>query len=275
MPRALVIDDEPAVTAIVGRFLEGAGLEVEAALSGPQGLRKAISTRPDVVIVDIMMPEMDGYEVCRRLRGDPRTARAAVLVLTARGQLVDKQIALRAGADVHVAKPFDGKLLVQEVQRLLADRVATAPPRGYQILVLRFKEGAGATTLATNLALCLAREEGCLAVVADGVLQGGQIENRLDLPLGGSWQDEPGSDAGRLATYLLRHESGLFVLPTPSPKEEPVTPARLAQVLQTLREWHDYVVVDTPFNLGPLAPVLVRSSALVLLLVTPAVLRIA
>jgi MinD-like ATPase involved in chromosome partitioning or flagellar assembly len=155
------------------------------------------------------------------------------------------------------------------VQRLLADRAAAAPPRGYQILVLRLTEGAGATTLATNLALCLAREE-CLAVVADGVLQGGQIENRLGLPLGGSWQDEPRSDADGLATYLLRHESGLFVLPTSPPKEGPVTPARLAQALQTLREWYDYVVVDTPFNLGSLAPVLVRSSAMVLLLVTPA-----
>jgi len=269
MFKALVIDDEASLTMIVRRFLEGAGFRVEAATSGQEGLRKAVLMQPDVVIVDVMMPEMDGYEVCRRLRKDPRTTRATILVLTARGQLIDKEIALRAGADVHVAKPFRGKALVQDIQQLLARRLPLASPLGYQVLVLRLKEGAGVTTLATNLALCLAREEGRLTVVADMVLQGGQVENRLGLPLTRSWQDALGRDAEGLVEHLVRHESGLFALPTPPPKAGWPNPALLTQVLQTLREWHDYVVVDTPFNLGPLAPVLLESSPLVLLLLTP------
>jgi DNA-binding response OmpR family regulator len=268
MPKALIIDDDASLTTMVRRFLEGAGLDVETALSGAGGLQKAVSMRPDVAIVDIMMPDMDGYEVCRRLRKDPRTARAAIVVLTARGQLIDKQVALRAGADVHMTKPFNGKALVGEIQQLLAERATTEEPLGYQVLVLRLQAGVGATTVSVNLALCLARDEGRLAIVADLVLQGGQIESRLGLPLVESWQDAAERDEDGLVRHLVRHESGLFALPTPASNGELATPVRVAQVLQRLREWHDYVVVDTPFNLGPLAPVLLQSSPLVLLLVT-------
>lgn len=269
MSRVLVIDDEPSLTRIVGKLLDVAGFDVEIAMSGPEGLHKAIVTQPDVVILDIMMPGMDGYEVCRRLRRDPRTARVGIVVLTARGQPIDKQVALRAGADAHIPKPFKSELLIQEIQRLLADRMRTVLPLGYQVLVLRLKEGAGATTLATNLALCLAGEVSSLTVVADIVLQGGQIENRLGLPPTASWQDASASDASALAKHLVRHESGLFALPTSPSSEYRATPVQVAQALQTLREWYDYVVVDTPFNLGPLAPALLRSSPLVLLLLTP------
>ena len=97
MPKVLVIDDEPSLATIVSRFLEDAGFEVETATSGLEGLEKATTLRPDAVILDIMMPDMDGYEVCRHLRRDPRTARTVVMALTARGQSVDKQAAFSAG----------------------------------------------------------------------------------------------------------------------------------------------------------------------------------
>jgi len=143
MPKALIIDDEASIATIVGRFLENNGFETEGASSGPEGLQKAVVSRPDVVIMDIMMPEMDGYEVCRRLRSDPRTARALIVALTARGQPIDRQMALRSGADVHMAKPFKGKALAEEVRRLFGDRLCAGPPLGHQILVLRLAEGVG------------------------------------------------------------------------------------------------------------------------------------
>ena len=269
MPKALVIDDEVELTEIVSRFLSAAGFRVETATSGAEGVRKAISMRPDVAIVDVMMPEIDGYKVCRRLRSDPRTSRTVIMVLTARGQPIDKEIAFRAGADVHMTKPFKGKALIQEIQELLADRSPTAPTLGYQTCVLRLKAGVGATTVATNLALSLAQEKGQLAVAADLVFQGGQIENRLGLPLTRSWPETFADDDDRLVDCLVRHESGLFVLPSPPPGVGQLDPEVIATILQTLRGWHDHVVVDTPFNLGALAPVLLRSSPLVLLLLTP------
>jgi CheY-like chemotaxis protein/MinD-like ATPase involved in chromosome partitioning or flagellar assembly len=262
MPKALVIDDEASLTAIVKRFLDGAGFETETAVSGPEGLHKAVSVQCDVVIVDIMMPDMDGYEVCRRLCRDPRSARASILALTARGQPIDKQMAFQAGAEGHIAKPFNGKELVQEAQRLLDERSFWGRPAGFQILVLRLKERTGATTLIANLAPCLAQYKGCLSAIAELDPARGAIVDRLGLPAQGPWAQLLPNDRDGLAARLARHESGLFVLPA-------LAPEAAAWVLEALRGWHDYVLLDTPLKLGSLATVLLRTSSLVLLVVTP------
>jgi CheY-like chemotaxis protein/MinD-like ATPase involved in chromosome partitioning or flagellar assembly len=268
MPRALVIDDEAEMTAIIARFLESGGFGVETATSGREGIATAIETSPDAVVLDVMMPEMDGYEVCRRLRRDPRTARTAIVILTARGQLIDRESALRAGADAHVSKPFQGKALVEQIRQLVGERQEPVMPLGYQVLVLRLSPGAGATTVATNLGLALSRPRAELAIVADMALRQGQVAGRLGLAPGDRWP-EPFGDAGDLAAHVVRHESGLFVLPA-LPAGRPLPPpAGIKEGLRLLREWHDYVVVDTPFNLGPLAPVLLASSPLVLMLLRP------
>jgi len=270
MSKALVIDDEAPLTALIGRFLEGAGFTVESATCGIEGVRKAAATRPDLIILDIMMPDIDGYEVCRRLRADPRTARAAIVVLSARTQPIDKQMALRAGADMHLVKPFSGKALVEAVQGLLATRASGARPLGHQVAVLRLKPGVGATMLATNLALALAEEKGRVTTAVDLVLGGGQIGGMLGSQAERSWVESwPGDDAvDGLAPHLLRHSSGLFVLPAPvlPPDVAPLEAWRVARLLQIVRGWFDYVVIDTPVALGNLAPVLLESSSLVLLL---------
>lgn len=270
MPSALVIDDDPALTTIVGRFLERDGFEVETATSGPEGLGKARSGLPDVIIVDVMMPDMNGYQVCQHLRSDPRTTRATILVLTARGQLVDKQMALQAGADAHIVKPFNGKTLVEEIRALLNERAKHVPPRGLQATIVRLRDGAGATTLATNLGLCLAKERDCLAVVADLVLKGGEVSNRLGLSATSAWVESPNTNADGLVDYLVRQGTGLFVLPAPTVQQAgDLDPAVVGHHLELLQSWYDCVLVDTPRDLGLLAPVLLRASHLVLLLLTP------
>ncbi len=267
MPTALVIDDEAALTAIIARFLISAGFEVETATSGQEGLYKAASLRPDAIIVDVMMPDMDGYEVCRRLRRDPRTARAVIAVLTARGQPVDRQMALQAGADAHIPKPFRGRQLAQEIQQLLADRLYPIEPLGYQILVLRLKKGVGATTLAVNLALCLAEEKGCQVTIADLVTPGGQVSSRLGLTAAEGCPGLSAGDTEALASCLVRHERGLFLLP--AAEEDQAVAEDMTWLLQTLREWNDFVILDTPLHLGPMTPVLVGPSSLILLVLTP------
>jgi len=270
MPKVLVIDDEAPLTALIGRFLENADFKVESATSGVEGLHKATATCPDLIVLDIMMPDIDGYEVCRRLRADPRTARAAIVVLTARTQLIDKQMALRAGADMHLVKPFSGKALVETVQKLLAAR---AHPLGYQVAVLRLRQGVGATTLTTNLALALAEERSRLTTAVDLVLNGGQIGGMLDMQAGRSWVEswQGDQEMDRLVPHLLRHNSGLFTLPAPvlPPGMALPEPWRVARLLQVVRGWSDYAVIDTPAALGNLAPVLLDSSLLALLLLSP------
>lgn len=272
MSRALIIDDEAPLTALIGRFLENGGFRVEAANSGAEGLQKAVTTRPDLIVVDIMMPDIDGYEVCRRLRADPRTARAAILVLTARTQPIDKQMALRAGADMHLVKPFGGKALVEAAQELLAAKASGAHPLGYQVAVLRLRAGVGATMLAANLGLALAEEKARQAAVVDLALSGGQIGAMLGFQAERSWVELWPGDEGvdRLAPHLRRHSSGLFALPAPALPPDTALPEtwRVARLLQIVRGWFDYVVIDTPVSLGNLAPVLLESP-LILLLLSP------
>ncbi len=112
----LVVDDEPNIRETVGFILEMEGYEVEKAVNGREGLEKIRSLRPRAVLLDAMMPEMDGFEVCRRVKADPELSGTTIVMLTAMGQESDRQAALEAGADHFLTKPFDD----EEVLRILA-----------------------------------------------------------------------------------------------------------------------------------------------------------
>ena len=116
--RALVIDDDPDLLLLVRRTLEfTAGWRVLTAPSGARGLEIARAEPPDVVLVDLMMPDMDGYEVCRQLKGDPATAAVPVVVLTARRE-VDERRLTAVGAAGFVPKPFQPDELARRVREL-------------------------------------------------------------------------------------------------------------------------------------------------------------
>ena len=118
--RALVIDDDPDLLMLVRRTLEfTAGWEVATAASGAAGVELARTARPgpQVILVDVMMPEMDGYEVCRRLKADPATAPVPIVLLTARRDLNQHKLAASGAAGV-VLKPFQPTVLAQQVRDL-------------------------------------------------------------------------------------------------------------------------------------------------------------
>ena len=123
----LVVDDEPTIVEIVGRYMERAGYETYRAADGPEALRLAERHRPDLVVLDLMLPGIDGIEVMRRLheRPGPRTA---VILLTARGEESDRLVGLRHGADDYVVKPFSPAELVARVDAVL--RRVSPPRRG-------------------------------------------------------------------------------------------------------------------------------------------------
>ena len=113
----LVIDDDSTVADVVAVYLERAGMETLRARDGAEGLELAVAERPDVVLLDLMLPEMDGLEVCRRLR--LRQPGSAVIMVTARGEEQDRVLGLEIGADDYVTKPFSPRELVLRVQALL------------------------------------------------------------------------------------------------------------------------------------------------------------
>jgi two-component system response regulator ResD len=123
----LVVDDEPTIGEVLSRYLERAGYTTQVALDGPGALAAAASERPDLVVLDLMLPGIDGLEVMRRLREDDRS-RVAVILLTAKGEESDRIVGLRLGADDYVVKPFSPAELVARVDAVLR-RVDTAPDR--------------------------------------------------------------------------------------------------------------------------------------------------
>ncbi|MGN6256666.1 MAG: response regulator transcription factor [Solirubrobacterales bacterium] len=128
----LVVDDEPTIAEIVARYLERAGFETFQAMDGPEALRLADLHRPDLVVLDLMLPGLDGIEVMRRLHERPGK-RVAVILLTARGEESDRLVGLRHGADDYVVKPFSPAELVARVEAVMrrvsppAEEDATPP----------------------------------------------------------------------------------------------------------------------------------------------------
>jgi DNA-binding response OmpR family regulator len=116
--RALIIEDDPDLASLIRRTLEfTAGWDVQTALSGAVGIALAHSAPPDVILLDVMMPEMEGYEVCRRLKADAATAAVPVVMLTARRDLDEGQLA-RTGAAGVLFKPFQPQDLARQIREL-------------------------------------------------------------------------------------------------------------------------------------------------------------
>lgn len=117
--RILVVDDEPDVLELVEYNLSGAGYSVITAADGAEAMAKIRTHQPDLVILDVMMPEMDGTEVCKVLRRDPATADIPIILLTARAGEIDRVLGFELGADDYVTKPFSPRELVLRVKSLL------------------------------------------------------------------------------------------------------------------------------------------------------------
>jgi len=120
MKRILAVDDEPKVLAVIKKRLEFAGYEVITAADGPDGLQKARSERPDLIVLDLILPGLNGYQVCRLLKGDRGFSDIPVLMLTARSQEKDISEGLKAGADAYMTKPYDPEEFLAQVAKLLA-----------------------------------------------------------------------------------------------------------------------------------------------------------
>jgi len=117
--RILVADDEIYILHILEFSLNLEGYDVISASSGAEALSKVVKERPDLVVLDIVMPETDGYEVCRRLKSDERTRDIPVIFLSAKDTPTDQEVGMRLGADAYITKPFSPQRLIDCIQGLL------------------------------------------------------------------------------------------------------------------------------------------------------------
>jgi pilus assembly protein CpaE len=162
--KILIVDDDLDTLRLVGLMLQHQGYRIVAASSGIQAIALAQSEKPDLILLDIMMPEMDGYEVARNLRTDPATNTTPIIMFTAKTQVDDKVAGFEAGADDYLTKPTQPRELFAHVKAVLARGKKAALPvsqpptsrsRGYVTGVMGVKGGLGISTLALNLGISL------------------------------------------------------------------------------------------------------------------------
>lgn len=123
--KVLVVEDDPAARRLISFALEQDGYEVLTASNGLEGLTKAQTERPEILVLDVMLPGLDGFEVCRRLRADTETSGVLVLMLSAKAQESDKTTGLKMGADDYLAKPADPLEVAARVKTLLQQKAAS------------------------------------------------------------------------------------------------------------------------------------------------------
>ena len=303
MIRVLIVDDDVNIRNLLELALREAGFAVLTASDGKEGLALATQYAPDVAILDVMMPGMHGYELCRRMRADPRSARTRIIFLTARAQPIDEQAGLEAGADLFLAKPVMPDELVETIRALAAplpqakvattDRPEAAPPApavqgqeegggeaappappaaGRLICCFSLQPQVGVTTLAVNLSLALAlyRHEATPLVelhrASAGLLQA--LGLKPVPPAGGFW---PAGGALRwevLVLYLVGHPSGVRALPAP-PADDSVPPAGMGQAVALLRSRFPLLVADVTSQPDAAVQSVLSGADLVLLVVTP------
>jgi len=117
--KILIVDDEPAIISILTTRLEAVGYQVVAAVDGEEALQKAEKEIPDLIVLDIMLPKIDGFKVCRILKYDDRYKDIPIIMLTAKGQEKDKNIGKDVGADKYLTKPYEAEELLDAIRKLL------------------------------------------------------------------------------------------------------------------------------------------------------------
>ncbi|OGO17592.1 MAG: hypothetical protein A2Z15_08485 [Chloroflexi bacterium RBG_16_50_11] len=120
MPKKiLIVEDDPSFSRAINYIVQKEGYDVITASNGMTGLRMAKEEKPDLLILDVMLPGLDGFEICNRLRQDPQTAKLPIIMLSAKGQEADKATGLKVGANEYLTKPIDRTLLLEKITSLL------------------------------------------------------------------------------------------------------------------------------------------------------------
>lgn len=284
MTRILVIDDEPINHQLVSHALVSLQCELHFAENGKTGISQARTLKPEVIITDVMMPDINGYEVTRILRREPQFAATPILVLTAQSGLQDKLKSFEVGADDHLTKPFEAAELIVRVTSLLrrveavkSSRIEVPGREGARIIAVHsLRGGIGSSTLAVNLAVGLAGLWREPSILFDLTMTAGQVALMLNMSLKRTWADIAHFSSGELdvdalSTIISGHESGLNFIAAPTfPSEaETLRPETLGVALQLAKSQYEYVVADLPHDFSEFAIQALDAADLILMVASP------
>jgi DNA-binding response OmpR family regulator len=277
--RILVADDDETIIRLLTITLRNEGYELIIARNGRDALDMTNQEQPDMAILDVMMPEMTGFEVCHALRAQPETATMPIIILSGLSDVDDKVSGIQAGADEYVTKPIDLRELAARVSGLLRRnrmlRESAAPKAGKIVAVWGAKGGVGATTTALNIATVLMRANKSTVVVemrGDYGTFSAQLKMRPERTLAALLSSEPAAITAPFLTGLTATTPfNLRVIFGPQRVEEfAELPENLVSAaLARLNQMADFVILDVANGSSPAHQAIVRSSSQILLLFEP------
>src|SRR5215208_5855863 len=226
--RVLLIDDEQFYYKLIRNTLKAADYELEYAKSSSEGLARIPSFEPEMLIIDLKLPEIDGFEILGRLRRDPKFSYVPVIVITSKDELSEKLKAFELGADDYLVKPFQPEELVARMGLLarrgramrMAQKETTSSTEATVVAVHSLRGGLGCSSIAVNLGLAFHKLWGKQTLIMDGVLTAGQVALMLDAKPTATWENLVGLETDNIddvvvGEMMCSHKSGIRYLASP------------------------------------------------------------
>ena len=283
--RVLLIDDEQFYYKLIQKKLKESDYELEYAKSSSEGLAKITSFDPELLIVDLMLPDMDGFQILERLRRDTKFSTVPVIVITAKDQLDEKLKAFELGADDYLVKPFQPEELVARMGILIrrgraaqsAQTKSAEKAKDASLYVVHsLRGGLGCSSIVVNLGFAFDKLWGKTTLLVDGVLTAGQIALMLDAKSNATWENLVGIndetlDDGVVSEMMCEHKSGIRYLASPRfpIAADTFSTEILKLFVDKLRAQNDFIIVDTSHDFSDMTINMLSMSNSILLIMAP------
>jgi pilus assembly protein CpaE len=282
--RVLLIDDEPFYFKLIRGALQAAEYNLEYAKSASEGLAKISSYGPEMLIVDLKLPEMDGFEIVKRLRQDPKFSHTPVIVITSADELSEKLKAFELGADDYLVKPFQPEELVARMGLLarrgramqMARKEATDKKISTVLTVHSLRGGLGCSSLVVNLGLAFYKLWGKQTLLVDGVLTAGQIALMLNAKPKATWENLVGVELENLDEMVVGEmmcldKSGIRYIASPRYPiaADTFTNEALQLLMERMKNSNEFILADTSHDFSDLTIQMLSMSSSILLVMAP------
>lgn len=282
--RVLLIDDEQFYFKLIQKKAKESDYELEYAKTSSEGLAKISSFDPDLLIVDLMLPDMDGFQILERLKRDPKFGSIPVIVITAKDELDKKLKAFELGADDYLVKPFQPDELVARMGILARRRRAAqahsksadkAKNASLQV-VHTLRGGLGCSSIVVNLGLAFQKLWGRSVLLVDGVLTAGQIALMLDAKPTATWENlvgitEETMDEVVVSEMMCEHKSGIRYIASPRYPiaADTFSTDILKLFVDNLKTQNDFIVADVSHDFSDMTINMLSMSDSILLVLAP------
>lgn len=276
----LIVDDTVDNVRLLGLIFHRGGYDVHKAHTGEEALEKIESLHPHLIILDVMMPDMSGLDVCQRVRANPTVAQTPIIMVSAKGLVDDRVSGLQAGADDYMSKPVDGAELLARAKALLTRVNVGQRPSARVVTFVGAKGGMGVSVVALNSAASLVAM-GKSVILLELSNHISWLRLSLDMPLNQNLGDlmelDPEQiDRADVTRCLTRHPTGLRMLLAPGQRPPyPLIDAHVEAILNALALETDYILIDLPGMTSAGAAPALQAADRILLVVEPELMTVA